>query len=213
MKKTPRNLIVLATPLSSRQSVLGYWQPAAILGRVVGVRIDAVDAMSIRAVAHVCGEGFEGLPPAVAHLNTAPSIKLVGAMLRPVAPREHGTPRRVKNRLEASAGMPVRQPVGLQAFKSAPARLRAAVSQVVGSDVLGVAAIAVAEPHNVPTASLANSPGDSDRRQFSEFPTSQIVRLVSRWRGAGLLKRPSSGQTTRNRGCVDHVELYTAGAA
>jgi hypothetical protein len=127
-------------------------RPAAILGRVRAVVVDAVERVKLRrTLSHVREERFEAVAPAVADRNSAATVVGVARCLRIQAPVLHLLPRAEFRRL-APAVRAVRG--GRALTVQAPARLRSAAEELL-SDGRGVPAVAPAEPRSMLAVMLA----------------------------------------------------------
>ncbi len=115
--------------------------PAAVARFVITVVVNAVNGMFRRRLwPHVSKEIDEGLQPAVAHYNIAPTIPVVAAITRVAASFTHSCPR-----------IPFRRPRHSVAGTCAPSTLGASTTSKIGSDNwLLRSAFAAAEPFDRP---------------------------------------------------------------
>lgn len=136
--------------------------PAAIVGVIVAVVVDAIYRISIWLFAHVCEEGFEAVAPSFAHVDASSAVSSVVDIGWAVAPRYSVAPYRVRRSSTVRnirGSMPVGDAVDLDELQHVAAATRAvATNQGISEHFLNSAAVAAACPPSRPIRTTEYEP-------------------------------------------------------
>ncbi len=165
-------------------------RPAAVPGRVISTRVDAVERQSLRPRTHVGEEALERPAPFRTHGNApGPVLGEVG-IARAVASADHASPRSIGRR----AGLAVRR-IALDTHRTmnvaveAPARPRRAFNQASASHDAFGSALAAAKPLRLVVAVVfdAAEDGPATERAPGNINECRHDRIMPR--DAGIDKR------------------------
>lgn len=164
--------------------LLALGGPPTVARFVVPVVVDAVDAQPSGFLAHVSQERSEGIAPAFADGNPAPSVVPVVVGTRVCTTFDHPTPSDERPTRGPASRVTVNRaarPRYLRPFT--PARGSRARSQVRGTNPLLATAVALCGPLNVTTAASVKAsnhqPSEASARQVLSSHGTNIARVIA----------------------------------